>query len=105
MRKVSRVWRHGIRLSEGKRCLALDIFAQAVLADRLGNDIDRTAENFLKSSGQVFEAAEIGKAALARLRREADDDIDIRAAFRIAARHGAENRQALDTGRPEVGFV
>src|SRR6267154_5471892 len=74
---------------------------------RTGSAMTSTEQPKFSSSRRVRsgETAEIGETALGRLRRQADHDIDIRTALRIATRPGAENRQAPDASRPEVGFV
>jgi hypothetical protein len=65
-----------IRLSEGKRRLAVDGLAEALLDDRFGNHIDPAAQHRLQRAGQIVEAAEIGEAAGARRRGQADDHVE-----------------------------
>lgn len=91
--------------SERKRRLALDALAQPVLADRLGDDIDGAPKDLAQALRQVSEAAEIGEAALACLRGQAHDDIDIGIHCGVAASHRAEQRKAFDAGGAQLRLV
>jgi len=91
--------------SEGNGALGLDSAPQPIPVHRLGNDIDRSADNGRQAIPQGIQAAEIGKAALRRFRGQTHDHIHVGIVEVIAARHRSEHGEAGDPGSLKLGFV
>jgi hypothetical protein len=96
---------HRACFSEDKHRSLFDIPAQLPFAHRLGDDVDRLAEDFLDTLTERFEPAKIGEAFAQGRRVQAEKHIDIRGLGRVTTRRRSEYRQRLDARRSKFCLV
>lgn len=89
-------------MSEGNGSLRRDIPAQPILANGLGNNIDRSPQNAFEPAFQFVQPPEVAKTASGRIVRQADKYVDIGIAATVSSRRRSDQRQALYSSRPQL---
>lgn len=92
-------------LLEGNDPILFDGPPQTVLADRLGDNVDRAFKNRFKPPIDGVKPLEIGKSAGRGLVGKPHHDVDIGFVSLLAAGGGTEQRKASHAGLSELGLV
>src|SRR5208282_6544803 len=90
---------------EGTHAVPVYFLLKARLLGWFGNQVHRPAQSCFKAFPQLIEAANVIKAARGRGRIERHGYVDIRLLRRVAARRRAEQREAHNAKRSQLGFA
>ena len=91
--------------SEGYNSFLLDAAPQAILANRLGNNVDRSLQYFGQPPAKRIQPAEIRETFTPGFVGHAYDDIDVRIGLLFASRSRAKQRKPAHSGSAKLWLV